>query len=98
MVLYAGLLVSCDNEFIRLDQPRIRAPPTRQASPFLRRFWPRLINLISKDMIVKSIYWHLRIIVSCCRMILDYSKIGVKLETMEEDEMGVDRHKCHTYT
>ena len=41
------ILVSSDIKFIRLNQKPIG--PTRQALPFLRCFWYRLINLISKD-------------------------------------------------
>ena len=41
------MLVSFDIKFIRLDKKHIRL--ARQALPFLRCFWSRLINFISKD-------------------------------------------------
>ena len=39
--------MSFDIKSIRLDQKHIGL--ARQASPFLRCFWSRLVNLISKD-------------------------------------------------
>ena len=47
--------MSFDIKFIRLDRTHVEL--ARQAPPFLRCFWSRLINLISKDIkMVISVY------------------------------------------
>ena len=54
-ILSSSMFIVQIYTFIRLDQKHVEL--ARQASPFLRCFWSRLINLISKDTnIVFSIY------------------------------------------